>query len=197
MVLVPFIYMYQIGVLHRVLIYTCIQFIVVGWLHTLLYCGSIRISANAERSRGDSRRGNRTMDIRYIVIAETGSWGAAKTLRKACRQAHLIEQTWGSHFEYAVSPDEFAENWRSWEDWAKDECAEPNMDPVRIVIYPLDMDQWESYSICNVTGALSASPKGSAAKGRNGSEAATTPALRDICIKAEWINGAIKPTPAA
>ena len=37
------------------------KFFAVGYLQTVLYCVYIRISANAERSRGDSRIGNRDM----------------------------------------------------------------------------------------------------------------------------------------
>lgn len=192
MVLVPFIYMYRIRVSHMVLIYTYIQFIVVGCLHTGLYCGYIRISANAERSRGVSRIGNRTMDIRYIVIAETGSWGAAKTLRQACRRAYLIEDTRLSHFEHSVTPEEFAENWRTWKEWGFDDWRYTDHESINVVIYPLDMDQWQSYSICGITGALSALPKDESMTGGEASKR-----LREICIRAEWNNGSIKPTPGA
>lgn len=132
------------------------------------------------------------MDIRYIVIAETGSWGAGKTLRAACRRAYLTEHCRLGHFEHCITPEEFAENWRSWKEWGAEEYRHPDMDPVRVVIYPLDLDEWSSWAVCSITGALSANPTDESISGGEASKR-----LREICVRAEWINGAIKPTPAA
>lgn len=136
------------------------------------------------------------MNIRYIVIAETGSWGAAKTLRKAFSRAHLIEHTALSFFEHSIYPDEFAENWRSWREWGADEYRHATeggaAQSVRVVIYPLDLDEWESWNVCSVTGGLSAIPADAKT-----SDAQATKRLREIAIKAQWINGAIKPIDGA
>ena len=139
------------------------------------------------------------MNIRYIVIAETGTWGAAKTLRKAFARAYLIEHTALSFFEHSIYPDEFAENWRSWREWGADEyrhatggAAGGAAESVRVVIYPLDLDEWKSWAVCSVTGALSAIPADAKT-----SDARASRRLREIAIQAEWINGAIKPIDGA
>jgi len=139
------------------------------------------------------------MNIRYVVIAETGSWGAAKTLRKAFARAHLIEHTALSFFEHSVYADEFAENWRSWQEWGADEyrhatggAATGAAESVRVIIYPLDLDEWQSWRVCSVTGALSAIPADTKT-----SDAQASRRLREIAIQAEWINGAIKPIDGA